>query len=164
MAVVNKEVVNLNKRKLILTFLKGEKMKSPRIIKRYQNRKLYDTHKSCYVTLEEIAEIIRDGNEIKVLDNKTKKDITYSTQIQLLFDQEKKFNKIENTEMLKRVIRSESGVLTGYIKSLEAKLNIANHSLEEKMAEVLEEENNFNNNNLSQRPNLETFETPNTLN
>ncbi len=49
-------------------------MSDVRIIKRYQNRKLYDTHQSCYVTLEEIAQIIREGNEIQVIDNKTKND------------------------------------------------------------------------------------------
>ena len=55
-------------------------MNDVRIIKRYQNRKLYDTHQSCYVTLEEIAQIIREGNEIKVIDNKTKNDITTQTK------------------------------------------------------------------------------------
>ena len=54
-------------------------MKDVRTIKRYQNRKLYDTFQSCYVTLEEIAQIIREGNEIQVIDNKTKNDITYMT-------------------------------------------------------------------------------------
>jgi polyhydroxyalkanoate synthesis repressor PhaR len=99
-------------------------MKDIRIIKRYQNRKLYDTFQSCYVTLEEIAQIIREGNEIQVIDNKTKNDITYMTQIQLLFDQERKSLKLTDTELLKRVIRSEEGTLTGYIRKLEAKLNL----------------------------------------
>lgn len=94
-------------------------MNDVRIIKRYQNRKLYDTHQSCYVTLEEIAQIIREGNEIQVIDNKTKNDITYTTQIQLLFDQEKKSTKAGDVELLKRVIRSEEGTFTGYIRSLE---------------------------------------------
>ncbi|MDD4973194.1 MAG: polyhydroxyalkanoate synthesis regulator DNA-binding domain-containing protein [Bacteriovorax sp.] len=97
-------------------------MSDIRIIKRYQNRKLYDTHQSCYVTLEEIAQIVREGNEIQVIDNKTKNDITYITQIQLLFDQEKKSTRVGDVELLKRVIRSEEGTFTGYIKSLEKKL------------------------------------------
>lgn len=101
------------------TFYEGIKMKDVRTIKRYQNRKLYDTFQSCYVTLEEIAQIVREGNEIQVIDNKTKNDITYMTQIQLLFDQERKSLKPGDTELLKRVIRSEEGTLTGYIKSLE---------------------------------------------
>jgi hypothetical protein len=71
------------------------------------------------VTLEEIAHIIREGNEIKVVDNKTKNDITYMTQIQLLFDQERKSTKEGDVELLKRVIRCEDGTFTGYIKNLE---------------------------------------------
>jgi polyhydroxyalkanoate synthesis repressor PhaR len=99
-------------------------MKDVRIIKRYQNRKLYDTFQSCYVTLEEIAQIVREGHEIQVIDNKSKNDITYMTQIQLLFDQERKSLKPGDTELLKRVIRSEEGTLTGYIRTLESKLNL----------------------------------------
>ena len=99
-------------------------MKDVRIIKRYQNRKLYDTFQSCYVTLEEISQIIREGNEIQVIDNKTKNDITYMTQLQLLADQERKSLKPGDTELLKRVIRAEEGTLTGYIRMLEAKLNL----------------------------------------
>lgn len=98
-------------------------MNDVRIIKRYQNRKLYDTHQSCYVTLEEIAQIIREGHEIQVIDNKTKNDITYMTQIQLLFDQEKKSTRPSDVELLKRVIRGEEGTFTGYIRALEAKLD-----------------------------------------
>lgn len=106
-------------------------MKEVRIIKRYQNRKLYDTFQSCYVTLEEIAQIIREGHEIQVIDNKSKNDITYMTQIQLLFDQERKALKPGDTELLKRVIRSEEGTLTGYIKALEAKLGMTDVAAEE---------------------------------
>ncbi len=98
-------------------------MNDLRTIKRYQNRKLYDTHQSCYVTLEEISQTIREGNEIQVIDNKSKNDITYNTQIQLLFDQEKKSLNGGDTELLKRVICSEEGTFTGYIRTLEAKLN-----------------------------------------
>jgi polyhydroxyalkanoate synthesis repressor PhaR len=90
-----------------------------RIIKRYQNRKLYDTHQSCYVTLEEIAQIIREGHEIQVIDNKSKNDITYMTQIQLLFDQERKATKFGDVELLKKVIRGDEGTFTGYIRTLE---------------------------------------------
>ena len=98
-------------------------MKKTRTIKRYQNRKLYDTHRSSYVTLEEIAHIIRSGSDIKVIDNRTGKDITYMTQIQLLFDQEKKsYNKVKTGDagLLTRVIRSEGGVFTSYIRDMEA--------------------------------------------
>ena len=93
-------------------------MKEARIIKRYQNRKLYDTFQSCYVTLEEIAHIVREGNDIQVIDNKTKDDITYMTQIQLLFDQERKSVSAGDTELLKEVIRGPGGTFTGFIRSI----------------------------------------------
>ncbi len=141
-------------------------MEKVRIIKRYQNRKLYDTHQSCYVTLEEIAQIIRDGREIKVIDNKSGRDITYTTQIQLLFDQEKKNQGPENTELLKRVIKSQEGIFTGYIKSLEVQANIGNHAQEEKFAAPVEEKVEMPSANVANYlNNLNTgIETPQTLN
>ena len=45
-----------------------------KIIKRYQNRKLYDTQQSCYVTLDDIAKMIRASEEVMVIDNKSKND------------------------------------------------------------------------------------------
>ena len=99
-------------------------MNNVRIIKRYQNRKLYDTHQSCYVTLDDISQIVRNGNEIQVIDNKTGKDITYMTQIQLLFDQEKKsFTEVKegDVELLKRVVRSKEGTFTGYIREMDSR-------------------------------------------
>lgn len=125
-------------------------MKDVRIIKRYQNRKLYDTFQSCYVTLEEISQIIREGNEIQVIDNKSKNDITYMTQIQLLFDQERKSIKPADTDLLKRVIRSEDGTLTGYIKALEAKLNLdfASNNMKEEDLVIFTNNNNTANMNI----------------
>ncbi len=140
------------------------RMKDVRIIKRYQNRKLYDTFQSCYVTLEEIAQIIREGNEIQVIDNKTKNDITYMTQIQLLFDQERKSLKPGDTELLKRVIRSEEGTLTGYIKGLEKEMGLdfptaiaaeANTANEETKTEEVSPAAFLNNVNLN---NVENFD------
>ncbi len=130
-------------------------MSEIRIIKRYQNRKLYDTHQSCYVTLEEIAQIIREGHEIQVIDNKTKNDITYMTQIQLLFDQEKKSTKAGDVELLKRVIRAEEGTFTGYIRGLEGT------PAQPEVTETLTE--GFN--SFIQNTELNTtIETPSTLN
>lgn len=140
-------------------------MKDVRIIKRYQNRKLYDTFQSCYVTLEEIAQIIREGNEIQVIDNKSKNDITYMTQLQLLADQERKSLKPGDTELLKRVIRGEEGTLTGYIRGLEAKLNLNYPTSIVEQPETKETEeapalSAFMNNSV----NLNTVETSTTLN
>jgi polyhydroxyalkanoate synthesis repressor PhaR len=65
-------------------------MAEARIIKRYANRKLYDTQHSRYVTLEQISEMIRAGDDVKIVDNKTKEDLTSVTLAQIIFEEEKK--------------------------------------------------------------------------
>jgi polyhydroxyalkanoate synthesis repressor PhaR len=61
-----------------------------RVIKRYANRKLYDTQRSRYVTLDQISEMIRDGEDVQILDNNTKEDLTSVTLAQIIFEEEKK--------------------------------------------------------------------------
>ena len=92
-------------------------MKEAKIIKRYQNRKLYDTHESSYVTLDEIAKMIRNGEDIRVIDNKTKNDITASTLTQLLYESEKKSKTQPSVSLLKEIIRHGDGSFSGYISS-----------------------------------------------
>jgi polyhydroxyalkanoate synthesis repressor PhaR len=65
-------------------------MPDARIIKRYANRKLYDTQHSRYVTLDQISEMIRAGDEVKIVDNKSKEDLTTVTLAQIIFEEEKK--------------------------------------------------------------------------
>lgn len=65
-------------------------MAEPRVIKRYANRKLYDTQRSRYVTLEQIAEMIRAGEDVRIVDNNSKEDLTALTLTQILFEEEKK--------------------------------------------------------------------------
>lgn len=59
------------------------------VIKRYSNRKLYDTHESRYVTLEEIEEMIRAGKEIAVVDAATGEDLTSVTLTQIILENER---------------------------------------------------------------------------
>lgn len=59
------------------------------LIKKYANRKLYDTHASRYVTLEEIAQLVRDGHDIKVVDRDKGHDLTQVTLSQIVLSQEK---------------------------------------------------------------------------
>ena len=61
-----------------------------RIIKRYSNRKLYDTEDKRYITLEQIAQLVRDGQDIKVVENQTGEDLTNVTLSQILLEQEKR--------------------------------------------------------------------------
>ncbi len=63
-----------------------------RLIKRYANRKLYDTRDSKYVTLDRIAEFVRNGEEVKVLDNRSKRDLTKVTLAQIIYEEQKSGN------------------------------------------------------------------------
>src|ERR1700679_1916363 len=92
-------------------------MKEVKIIKRYQNRKLYDTHESSYVTLDEIAKMIKGGEDLRVIDNKTKNDITAATLTQLLYESEKKAKTQPSVDLLKEIIRHGDGSFSGYIQA-----------------------------------------------
>ena len=92
-------------------------MNEVKVIKRYQNRKLYDTHQSCYVTLEEISQMIKNGDDLRVIDNKTKNDITQATLTQLLYETERKALNPVPVELLKEIIRKGDGSFSGYIRS-----------------------------------------------
>ena len=78
--------------------------REPKVIKRYANRKLYDTVESRYVTLEEIAEMVKAGAEVRILDNRTKEDLTSVTLAQIIFEEEKKTSKM-SLRTLKDLIR-----------------------------------------------------------
>ncbi|MGD0838814.1 MAG: polyhydroxyalkanoate synthesis regulator DNA-binding domain-containing protein [Polyangia bacterium] len=76
-----------------------------RIIKRYANRKLYDTKDSHYVTLGKLAELIRAGEELQVIENGTQREITAATMAQIIFEEEKRSSKLP-VEGLGRIIRN----------------------------------------------------------
>jgi|WetSurMetagenome_2_1015567.scaffolds.fasta_scaffold399069_2 polyhydroxyalkanoate synthesis repressor PhaR len=60
-----------------------------RTIKRYRNRKLYDTTERHYVTLADVAEFVRKGDEVKVVDYVSMADLTAQTFAQIIFEEEK---------------------------------------------------------------------------
>ena len=61
-----------------------------RVVKRYANRKLYDTRDSRYVTLVQIAEYVRNGEDVQIIDNTSKEDLTHVTLAQIIYEEEKK--------------------------------------------------------------------------
>lgn len=91
-----------------------------KIIKRYQNRKLYDTQQSCYVTLDDIAKMIRNTEEVMVVDNKTKRDITAATLTQIIFESEKKSGSYAPLYTLREVIQNQDGSISAYLAKLGA--------------------------------------------
>ena len=83
-----------------------EWMAETRIIKRYANRKLYDTEHSRYVTLDQISEMIRAGDDVKIVDNKTKEDLTTVTLAQIIFEEEKKQRSFLPLGAMRNIIQS----------------------------------------------------------
>ncbi len=88
----------------------------PKVIKRYTNRKLYDTVESRYVTLDEIAEMVKQGVEVKIVDNRTKEDLTSVTLAQIVFEEEKKKNQMP-LSVLRDIIRRPSEQLSDFIST-----------------------------------------------
>lgn len=66
-----------------------------RVIKRYANRKLYDTRESRYVTLQQIAKLVREGEDVAIIDNTTKEDLTNVTLAQIIYEEEKNASESE---------------------------------------------------------------------
>ena len=92
--------------------------KQPKIIKRYGNRKLYDTEQSSYVVLNDIAKMIRNNEEVRVIDNETKDDITNSTLTQIIFGAEKKSNCSAPLDILKNIIMKGDGSLSNFLAEM----------------------------------------------
>ncbi len=95
--------------------------RDPKVIKRYTNRKLYDTVESRYVTLDEIAEMIKAGAEVKIIDNRTKDDLTSVTLAQIIFEEEKKTSKM-SLETLRDMIRHGGEVAQRFVEGTQEQL------------------------------------------
>jgi polyhydroxyalkanoate synthesis repressor PhaR len=81
-------------------------MSRERVIKRYANRKLYDTMKSRYVTLKGLARMVRDGEELTVIDNESGDDLTAITFAQIILEEEKTRSSLVSVSFLRELIRS----------------------------------------------------------
>jgi polyhydroxyalkanoate synthesis repressor PhaR len=81
-------------------------MGTERVIKRYTNRKLYDTDQSRYVTLDDIAKLIRDNEEVRVIDNETQDDLTAVTFAQIILEEEKRKTNLVSVPFLRKLIHS----------------------------------------------------------
>ena len=112
------------------------------VIKRYQNRKLYDTAASRYVTLEDIAQMVKRGEEVRIVDNRTKKDLTGVTLAQILYEEEKSERSLLPLSTLKKIIanrtepivetfRKGSQVLATGVESVQEKAGEFGRNIEE---------------------------------
>jgi len=107
-----------------------------KVIKRYSNRKLYDTVRSKYVTLEEIAEMIRIGDHVQIIDNKSKEDLTSATLAQIIFETEKKQSKMP-LSMLRNLIQSSGDALQEFFdKSVIQPVETVKDTAHERVEEI----------------------------
>src|SRR5437762_3917052 len=124
----------------------SEARKEPKVIKRYTNRKLYDTVESRYVTLDEIAQMIKGGAEVKIIDNRSKEDLTSVTLAQIIFEVEKKRSRMP-LGVLREIIRhggeavagfyqEKAGTLAGKLGELKSKTETIREDIEQRVKGV----------------------------
>ena len=93
-------------------------------IKRYPNRKLYDTEAKQYITLEGIANLVREGRDVRVVDYATGEDLTAVTLAQIMFDQEKKVGGFVPHAVLSGLVKAGGKTLSSLQHSLAPPLGI----------------------------------------
>ena len=100
-------------------------MTGPRIIKKYPNRRLYDTESSHYITLTDVRDLVLQGAQIKVVDAKTDEDLTRSILLQIMLEEEAAGEPLFTANMLAQIIRFYGGTMQGlFARYLEESLSM----------------------------------------
>ena len=96
-----------------------------RLVKRYGggSRKLYDTEESRYVSLDEIAAWVRDGQQVQVVDSKTGEDVTAQTLAQVIFEAERRGISLMPSELLHDVIRRGGQALQRGVEEFQGRVD-----------------------------------------
>ena len=90
-------------------------MSTARVIKKYPNRRLYDTEESRYITLADVRDLVLTKIEFVVIDKKSGQDITRSILLQVIAEQEQQGEAIMSEDFLSQVIRSYGKVMPGFM-------------------------------------------------
>lgn len=88
-------------------------MPSTRVIKKYPNRRLYDTHQSKYITLTHVKELVMAGVDFQVLDTNSNEDLTRSILLQIIMEEESRGKPIFSEKTLAHLIRFYGGTVQG---------------------------------------------------
>ena len=100
-------------------------MSEPRIIKKYPNRRLYDTEVSSYVTLDDVRSLVLREIPFQIRDTRTNEDLTRSILLQIIMEQEADGEPMFSEQVLAKIIRSYGDSLQGMMASyLERSLNL----------------------------------------
>ncbi|HEY6451386.1 MAG TPA: polyhydroxyalkanoate synthesis repressor PhaR [Steroidobacteraceae bacterium] len=92
-------------------------MSDIRVIKKYPNRRLYDTVESRYITLEDVRRLVLGGVEFGVIDKRSQQDITRPVLLQVIAEQEQRDGTVLSQDFLALLIRSHSAGLEGVLST-----------------------------------------------
>ena len=92
-------------------------MPEARVIKKYPNRRLYDTEESRYITLADIRDLVVDQVDFVVIDKKSGDDITRTILLQVISEQEANGEAVMSQDFLSQIIRSYGNVMPGFMTS-----------------------------------------------
>jgi polyhydroxyalkanoate synthesis repressor PhaR len=141
---------------------KDDTTTDPIIIKKYANRRLYNTAKSSYVTLDHLSQMVKDGQDFVVNDAKSGEDITRNVLAQIIFEEEAKGHTMLPANFLRQLIRLYGDTLQGFVPGyLEASMETFAHNQErmrEQVAKAFEANPALANFEALARTNMEWFE------
>jgi len=93
-------------------------MSETRIIKKYPNRRLYDTAISSYITLDDVKNLVKNAIDVKVIDAKTQEDLTHATLLQIIIEQEESGPSLFSTQSLQQMIRFYGGSMQNILSMM----------------------------------------------
>ncbi len=109
------------------------------VIKKYANRRLYNTSTSSYVTLDYLAEMVKNGQDFVVYDAKTNDDITHSVLTQIIFEEENKGQNLLPIQFLRQLIKFYGDNLQAFVPSyLEMSMDAFSNNQEKMRARMRE--------------------------
>jgi polyhydroxyalkanoate synthesis repressor PhaR len=110
----------------------------PRVVKRYANRKLYDTTTSRYVALDDIAAMVRSGEEVEVTENETGADLTAVTLAQIILEDERQKKNLLSLPLLRQIVRYGDRLADATNRGIEA-LGEMRERAERRVSEIVNE-------------------------
>lgn len=132
------------------------------VIKKYANRRLYNTQKSSYVTLEDLAQMVRDGDDFVVRDAKTGQEITRAVLTQIIFEEEAKGQTMLPANFLRQLIRlygdTLQGVVPGYLEASMETFSRNQEKMREQMTQAFGANPAMQNLEAMTRANMEIYE------
>src|SRR5690348_6507472 len=113
----------------------GTHMAAPRIIKKYPNRRLYDTETSAYITLAEVKELVLGYKDFQVQDAKSGEDLTRSILLQIILEEESGGVPMFSTDMLANIIRYYGHAMQGLMGTYLERSILAFHEAQKRFQE-----------------------------